>query len=142
MKKNTFVIFIGRQLSRLKLGQTYYSIVISTVSAISLVSMAFGMTIYLLIFLFPVILFGSFLIGYMLDKLNISALDYRKTAEISGRFLNTLDEKNYDMRMIQTEIIVRAIRDEKFDVSKFSEEKRREFHDKWSPEGERTRRLK
>ncbi|GAG74366.1 unnamed protein product, partial [marine sediment metagenome] len=39
--------FIGRQLSRLKLGQSYYAIVVSSVSAISLISLAFEITIWM-----------------------------------------------------------------------------------------------
>ena len=40
MKKSSIKNFIGRQLSRLRLGQTYYSIIITTVGTISLVSFA------------------------------------------------------------------------------------------------------
>ena len=55
--------FIGRQLSRLKLGQSYYSIAVSSVSAISLISLAFEISFWMLIILFPVLLLGTFVIG-------------------------------------------------------------------------------
>jgi len=137
MKKKNFIVFFGRQLSRLRLGQSYYQLIISTISAISLVSLAFQVTIEILLILFPIALVGAFLLGYTLDRWDISAIDYRKTAEISGRFLNNLDLKNYDMRMIQIEANALAIQDSLFNVSKFLEEKKKEFFDKWIPEGER-----
>jgi hypothetical protein len=137
MKKNNIVIFFGRQLSRLRLGQGYYQLIISTISAISLLSLAYKLTIELMIILFPVFFVGSFFLGYLLDRMNISAIDYRKTAEISGRFLNNLDLKNFDMRMIQVEANARAIQDPAFNVGKFMEEKKAEFRKKWIPTGER-----
>ena len=139
MKKVNLTVFFGRQLSRLRLGQGYYQLIISTISAISLVSLAYSVTIELAVILFPVFFIGSFFLGYLLDRMNISAIDYRKTAEISGRFLNNLDLKNYDMRMIQIEANARAIQDENFDVSEFLEEKKKEFFDKWIPDGERNK---
>ena len=64
--------FIGRQLSRLKLGQSYYTIAVSTVSAISLISLAFEITFWMLIIFFPILLLGTFIIGYFMDIYNIT----------------------------------------------------------------------
>ena len=38
--------FLGLQLSRLKMGQSYYAIIMSTVNASSLVSLAFALSIW------------------------------------------------------------------------------------------------
>ena len=42
--------FIGQQFSRLKMGQTYYSIIVSTINAISLITLAFQLNLLHLIF--------------------------------------------------------------------------------------------
>ena len=100
--------FIGRQLSRLKLGQTYYMIVVSTVSAFSLVSFAFpDINFLILIFMFPLFLIGAFFVGYLLDKSNVTSMDQMKTIEMTARYLNTVDYKNNDFRILQMKSIFR-----------------------------------
>lgn len=133
IKKHSIVVFFGRQLSRLRLGQSYYQLVIATISAISLVSLAFEVTLVMLLLLFPIVFIGSFMLGWGLDRWNISAIDYRKTTEITGRFVNALDLKNLDMRFIMTEGIIRAQQDKDFDMDKFLEEEKAKFVKKWSP---------
>lgn len=106
MNKIGIAQFIGRQLSRLRAGQTYYSIVVSTISALSLVSIAFpSVGLILLIFLFPFILFGAYLIGLFMDKSNITSMDVVKTVEMQNRYLNTADNKNNDFRLLQMEVM-------------------------------------
>ena len=102
--------FIGKQLSRLKMGQSYYSIAVSTVSAISLISLAFRITFWMLIIIFPIILLGAFIIGYFLDIYNINTMDILKSNEITHRFLTTSDMKNQEFQLLQTEIILEAIK--------------------------------
>ncbi len=86
--------FIGRQLSRLKAGQTYYMIIISTITALGIVNLAFPeINIFLLILLFPCILFGAYILGYIMDKSNINTMDQLKTLEMAHRYLNTGDFK-------------------------------------------------
>lgn len=101
--------FIGKQLSRLKMGQSYYSIAVSTVSAISLISLAFRITFWMLIIVFPILLLGAFIIGYFLDIYNINTMDTLKSNEITHRFLTTADMKNQEFQLLQTEIILEAI---------------------------------
>ena len=102
--------FIGRQLSRLKLGQSYYSIVVSSVSAISLISLAFEITIWMLILVFPILLLGTFVIGYFMDIYNINTMDKLKANEISHRYLTTSDIKGQEFQLLQTEIVLEALK--------------------------------
>ena len=100
MKGIKLAQFIGRQLSRLKAGQTYYAIAMSTVSALSLVIMAFPwIGLIILIILFPLILFGAYFIGLFMDKSNIAAIDHMKTTEMSSRYLNIVDIKYFEFYM-------------------------------------------
>jgi len=93
--------FIGRQLSRLKLGQSYYSIVVSTVSAISLISLAFEISFWMLLLTFPVLLLGTFVIGYFMDIYNINTMDKLKANEIGNRYLTTSDIKSQEFQLLQ-----------------------------------------
>ena len=102
--------FIGRQLSRLKLGQSYYAIVVSSVSAISLISLAFEITIWLLIFVFPILLLSTFVIGYFMDIYNINTMDKLKANEIGNRYLTTSDIKGQEFQLLQTEIVLEALK--------------------------------
>ncbi|MHA1805331.1 MAG: hypothetical protein ACTSU4_12515 [Promethearchaeota archaeon] len=102
--------FIGRQLSRLKLGQSYYSIIVSTLSAISLISLAFNIEFWMIILIFPIILLAAFIIGYFLDVFNINTMDTLKSNEITHRFLTTSDIKHQEFVLLQTEILLEALR--------------------------------
>lgn len=89
--------FIGRQMSRLKAGQTYYMIVTSTITALGIVNLAFpGIETWLVIMLFPIALFGAFIIGYILDKSNVVTMDNMKTIEMNSRYVNKGDKKSYE----------------------------------------------
>ena len=102
--------FIGRQLSRLKMGQSYYAIAVSSVSAISLISLAFEISFWMLIVIFPVLLLGTFVIGYFMDIYNINTMDKLKANEIGNRFLTTSDLKNQEFQLLQTEIVLEALK--------------------------------
>ena len=137
MKRIKISQFIGRQLSRLKLGQTYYSLVISSVSAFSLVSFAFPEINFLIIILiFPIILIGSFFVGYLLDKSNVTTMDIIKTVEIQNRYLNTVDYKNNDFRILQMKAIFRwmkSIQEKKPLTFDETEKDLKDFNKKWTP---------
>jgi len=102
--------FIGRQLSRLKLGQSYYAIVVSSVSAISLISLAFEITFWMLILAFPILLLSTFIIGYFMDIYNINTMDKLKANEIGHRYLTTSDIKGQEFQLLQTEIVLEALK--------------------------------
>ncbi|MBD3229784.1 MAG: hypothetical protein GF329_16500 [Candidatus Lokiarchaeota archaeon] len=103
--------FIGQQFSRLKMGQTYYSIIVSTVSAISLLMIAFEFNIWQLIIIFPIILITTFLIGLYLDKKNINLEEFRKNIEMHNRKLNMQDIKQQEFQLMQTIFIIKALRE-------------------------------
>ena len=137
LKKIKISYFIGRQLSRLKFGQSYYSIVMSTLTALSLVSLAFPeVSIMFLIVIFPAILFGTFLIGLFLDKSNIISTDTIKTVEMTHRYLNVADFKNNDFRILMMKTMfewMKSIQDNKpmnYDNLKEEYDK---FLKKWNP---------
>jgi glucan phosphoethanolaminetransferase (alkaline phosphatase superfamily) len=102
--------FIGRQLSRLKLGQSYYAIAVSTVSAISLIFLAFEISFWMLILIFPVLLIGAFVVGYFMDIYNINTMDKLKANEIGNRYLTTSDLKSQEFQLLQTEIVLEALK--------------------------------
>ncbi len=110
VKKVKSAHFIGRQLSRLKLGQSYYAIVVSSVSAISLISLAFEITFWMLILAFPILLLSTFVIGYFMDIYNINTMDKLKANEIGNRYLTTSDIKGQEFQLLQTEIVLEALK--------------------------------
>lgn len=110
IKRVKSALFIGKQLSRLKMGQSYYSIAVSTVSAISLISLAFRISFWMLIIFFPILLLGTFLIGYFMDIYNINTMDKLKADEIGNRYLTTSDLKLQEFQILQTEIFLEALK--------------------------------
>ena len=137
MRKIKMSQLIGRQLSRLQLGQSYYILIMSTMSALSLISIAFPtINILILIITFPLILLGAFIVGYLLDKTNVTTMDKIKTIEMSARYLNTVDYKNNDFRILQMKSLFRwmkAIQENKpldFDET---EKDLKDFNKKWTP---------
>lgn len=87
--------FIGINLNRLKLGLTYYSMIMSTLGTMGIIKLALPNLdfIYLLI-IFPFMLFGCFLIGLFFDKKGITTNEYRKGIEMYNREFTLLDIKN------------------------------------------------
>jgi len=92
------------------MGQSYYSIAVSTVSAISLISLAFEISFWMLIVFFPILLLGTFLIGYFMDIYNINTMDKLKANEIGNRYLTTSDLKSQEFQILQTEIFLEAMK--------------------------------
>lgn len=137
MKKISLSQFIGRQLSRLRAGQTYYAIVVSTITALGIVNLAFPqIDTLMLILLFPAILFGAFIIGYFMDKSNVNTMEHRKTIEMTHRYLTIADFKNNEFRMIMMKAMfcwLKSIQENKsLDFSEI-EENYKKFLKKWNP---------
>ena len=101
--------FIGRQLSRLKMGQSYYGIIVSTISAIALLKIAFDIDLFSIILMFPIFLTGAFIIGYYLDVKNITTMDQMKSVEVSQRFLNIANIKTQEFELLQTEMVLKGL---------------------------------
>ncbi len=109
LKRWTRSQFLGTQLSRLRNAQTYYAIIVSTINAISLISLAYHVEFWMLVALFPVLLFVTLWLGYYMDKHNIIAQDSLKTADMANRYLNTGDVKAQEFQLLQTEILLEAL---------------------------------
>ncbi|NHI94055.1 MAG: hypothetical protein EAX96_16315 [Candidatus Lokiarchaeota archaeon] len=121
---------IGQQFSRLRMGQTYYSMIVSTISAISLMTLAFNVDFLVMILAFPIIMFGTFIIGYYLDKKNINLEDYRKQIEMQSRKLNVADIKNQEFNIMQTLFIIKALRENITEQDLLEEYQK--YKNKWS----------
>ena len=103
--------FIGKQLSRLKMGQTYYAIAVSTISTISLIVIAFEFEIWILLMLFPILLFSAFLVGYYMDKKDIITKDILRTNNMYYRYLSTSDFKLQEFQLLLVRSILKSFQD-------------------------------
>ena len=103
--------FIGKQLSRLRMGQTYYAIAVSTISTISLIVIAFEFEMWVLLVLFPILLFSAFLVGYYMDIKDVTTQDVLKTNEIGHRFLLTSDFKVQEFQLLLVKVIMKSFQD-------------------------------
>ncbi|MGV9173786.1 MAG: hypothetical protein ACOC44_18355 [Promethearchaeia archaeon] len=103
--------FLGKQLSRLKMGQSYNSTLTSTISAISLASIAFQIDFLLLLLIFPVLLL------------------------FTHRFLNTNDIKSQEFQLLVAQMLIEAFKNgEDFDTEKMFD-KYQDYKKRWrSPE--------
>jgi len=129
--------FIGRQLSRLRVGQIYYSIIMSTISTLGIVNLAFPeIRMTILIILFPCVFLVTFIAGYLIDIFNVGTMDTLKTVEIAHRYLNTVDFKTNEFHIMTMETMFewfKSLQENKpidLDVLK---KKYNEFLKKWSP---------
>lgn len=137
MKKTKMAQFIGRQLSRLKAGQSYYMMFMATLTAVGVLKWALPkIDFWLLISLCFVALGGALILGYLMDKTNVITLDHRKTIEMTHRYLTTADFKNNAFRIIMTKAIFRWMKsiqeDKPLDSDEF-EKDLKEFLKGWSP---------
>lgn len=141
MKRIKVSQFIGRQLSRLKAGQTYYMIGVSTMTALGIINLAFPrIDTWIIILLFPFLLFGAFIIGYIMDKSNVTTMDYHKSIEMTQRYLTILDHKNNDFRILQMEVLYdwfNSFQENKPVDPDILKEKYDEFLKKWNPPREK-----
>jgi len=96
LKKIKLSEFIGRQLSRIKAGQSYYLIIMSTITALSTFSFAFQLNLWIIFMLFPIGIVCVLFIGYLMDKTDVVTMDQQKTIEMTHRYINTADDKGND----------------------------------------------
>lgn len=69
--------------------------------------------------------------GYFLDIKNINTMDNLKTSEIQQRFLNTRDLKIQEFHILQLKIIIKALKDDSFDIDNYSNKLYKEYYKKW-----------
>lgn len=129
--------FIGQQLSRLRMGQSYYSLFIASINAVMLVKIAYPMIeVEIILIIVPFLLLCTVFLGYFLDRHNINSLDTLKSNEMAHRFLNTGDFKNQEFQLLQTKILLEALNSLK-DGKKVEfteiEEKYNTYVKKWKP---------
>lgn len=107
--KWSFSRFVGKQLSRLKMAQTYYSIVTSTINTVSLISIAFKVDLILLWILFPFLLASTWVVGYYMDRKNVMTEDTLLQNDMANRFMSTSDIKAQEFQALQTEALMDAL---------------------------------
>ncbi|MHA1521208.1 MAG: hypothetical protein ACTSRK_13575 [Promethearchaeota archaeon] len=103
--------FIGRQLSRFKLGMSYLTLAMSSITAVMTTKEVYGsiQIEIILAILVPIALVGTIMLGYFLDRKDITTQDQRKTNEMTHRFLLTSDIKNQEFQLLQTQILLKAL---------------------------------
>lgn len=103
--------FIGRQLSRFKLGMSYLTLGMSSITAVMTTKEVYGdlQIETILAILLPVAVFGTIMLGFFLDKFNISSQDQLKSNEMTHRFLLTSDIKTQEFQMLQTKMLLAAL---------------------------------
>lgn len=129
--------FIGQQLSRLRMGQSYYSLFIASLNAVMLVKIAYPVIqVEIMIAIVPLLLLATVFVGYFLDRHNINSLDTLKSNEMAHRFLNTGDFKNQEFQLLQTKILLEALNSlkegKKVEFTEI-EEKYKNYVKKWKP---------
>ncbi len=129
--------FLGQQLSRLRMGQSYYSLFIASINAVMLVKIAYPMIeVEIMLIIVPFLLLGTVFVGYFLDRHNINSQDSLKSNEMAHRFLNTGDYKNQEFQLLQTKILLDALNSLKEGKNiEFAniEEKYNNYVKKWKP---------
>jgi len=139
-KKIKLSQFIGRQLSRLKMGQVYYVMGMYSITAVGILKVAFPqISIWTFILFIPFMFVGAFLIGFIADRSNVTTMDYQKTIEMTNRYLTILDFKNNDFRILQMETMfewIKSLKENKPLDKNILNEKYKEFLNKWSPKKE------
>ena len=110
-RKTLSSTFIGRQLSRFKLGMSYLTLAMSSITAVMVTKEVYS-TIeieLILAILLPIALVGTIFLGYFLDRLDISTQDQIKSNEMANRFLLTSDVKSQEFQLLQTQILLQAL---------------------------------
>ena len=106
--------FIGKQLTRFKLGMSYYTLLMSTISAAMLFKQTYGFVeLEIIIAIIPFLILFTILIGYILDKSNINSQESLKANEMTHRFLLTSDLKGQAFQLMQTKALIKALEDMK-----------------------------
>lgn len=138
MKKIKISQFIGRQLSRLKIGQGYYAMGMYSISTVGILKIAFPqMSIWLFLWLLvPIMFVGAFVLGFFMDKSNVITMDYNKSIEMTQRYLTKLDFKNNEFQMLKMEVLfewMTSIQEGKPLDLNILKEKYKEFLKNWNP---------
>jgi len=142
MKKIKTQQFIGRQLSRLKAGQSFYTIIIQTITALGIIKIALPeIDFWTLMVLFPVAISGAFMIGYFMDKGNVVTADHMKTLEMYHRYLSVADLKVFEFGLLQMDTMFewfKSLQENKSLDADILKKKWKEYLIKWTPKEKNT----
>jgi len=123
------------------MAQAYYQLIVSTVNTISLISLAFTVDFVWLMVMFPFLIFVTWLVGYYMDKKDITAEDAVKCNEMLNRYINTADIKAQEFQMFQFQALIESLKSlqDKKPIDAESLTKRyEEYMKRWrSPEGQK-----
>lgn len=89
--------FIGRQLSRLKAIQSYVSMALLAVNALTLINLTFHVRLRYLFLSLPILLFATLTIGYILDRCGVISEDNMKGFEMQFRYPMVQELRNYGL---------------------------------------------
>lgn len=137
MKKIKFSRFIGRQLARLKAGQSYYMMFMQTLTALGVLKWAFPeINFWRLIVLCIGALVGATIFGYIMDRSNITTMDHIKTMEMTYRYINVPDLKVFGFHAAMTEAMfegMKAYQEGKPVDPNIVKEAYKKWIEEWSP---------
>lgn len=127
--------FIGKNLSRFKMGMAYYTLLMSTITAaMTFKESYYSVDLTIIILAIPVLLILTVVLGYILDIMNINTQDQRKSNEMAHRFLMKSDIKTQEFEILKMKVLLDALQSVKDgkDVN-FSqlEENYKEYQKKW-----------
>ncbi len=106
--------YIGKQISRFKLGMSYLTLAMTSLTALMMVKNVYpDIQLEWIILLVPFLILGTIMAGYFLDRWNISTQDQRKSNEMTHRFLLTSDMKSQQFALTQTRMLLLAMKNMK-----------------------------
>jgi hypothetical protein len=92
------------------MGMGYYSMMMSTITAMMVLKTAYPIIQFEWIVLAsPIPILLTLYIGYFLDKKNINTMDMMKSNEMANRFIMTSDLKAQEFQLLQTKVLLQAM---------------------------------
>jgi hypothetical protein len=130
--------WLGRQSARLKQGIIYFNIIVSSITVVSLVKIAFNLDVIGMTILVPVLLISSWFIGWILDKKDVVTEDLRKTTEMNARYLSMADEKANRFTIMNTAVLLSIFGNlEVSEAKQMLESEYQKYRQSWLPDDEK-----
>ncbi len=135
--RNNGSLFVGRQLSRFKLAISYITLAMTFITAAMTTKSNYPQIEFeWILAVTPVVILLTLLMGYFLDRFNISTQDQRKSNEMTHRYLLTSDLKSQDYQLTQTKMLLMGLKniqsDQEINVEEIMEIYK-EYKQRWSP---------
>jgi hypothetical protein len=110
-KKKLTSGYIGKQLSRFKNAMSYLTLAMTAITAFNTTKLIYPLIqLSWFVLALPFIILATILFGFFLDRLNISTHDQRKSNEMTHRFLLTSDIKSQQFQLVQTKMLLNALK--------------------------------